>query len=64
MKQKRLSSQELIDEIEWLIKGNVSEFLIPSMVRKSRAAIEKALYRAGRNDLSKLFSVARNASKE
>jgi hypothetical protein len=54
----------LIDEIEWLIKGNVSEFLIPSMVRKSRAAIEKALYRAGRNDLSKLFSVARNASKE
>lgn len=58
----RLDYDYLVEETEWLLENGMSPFYIPTALGKSPGALYKAFWRAGRNDLSKLFDYERIAA--
>ena len=52
---KKLSRDDLIAEIEWLLDGGMSPIYISCVLDRKPGALAKALYRAERHDLAKCF---------
>lgn len=57
---RRLPADEFISEVEWLVEGGVHPTHVARALHTTVHAIEKRLYRAGRDDLARVF---RNESK-
>lgn len=56
IKQKPLTSAEVLEEVEWLMRNGMPIEDIPAAVGKSVSAISKASWRAGNSYISKPFN--------
>lgn len=54
--EQRMTGEEVIAEVEWLLGGAVSPLLIPSLLGRSPEAIHKMMRDYGREDLAAPFS--------
>jgi hypothetical protein len=52
---KRLSRDEFITEVEWLLDGGVHPAHVAHALRIEVGAVERRLYRYGMHDLARLF---------
>jgi hypothetical protein len=55
VKQKPMTSAEVLEEVEWLMQNGMPIRDIPAAVGKSASAINKAAWRAGNSYVSKPF---------
>lgn len=53
--EPRMTTAEVIEEVEWLLSFDVSPLLIPSLVGRTITGLEKLLRVAGRKDLAAVF---------
>lgn len=54
----RLSTPDLIEDIQWMLTTGESVEQIPRRLGMTTAAIEKRLRRAGASDLARLFNTS------
>lgn len=55
----RMSSQETVEEVDWLTNGGMSEYQICEALQKTPAAIAKAGWRSDRKDIYSRFEMVR-----
>jgi hypothetical protein len=55
VKQRRMTSAEVLEEVEWLMDNGMPLRDIPDAVQRSASAIAKAAWRAGNERVSQPF---------
>lgn len=51
----RMTYEEVIAEVEWLLDAGIHPLLISDILGRSESALYKLCWRHGRNDLANLF---------
>lgn len=59
MAKARMSSQDTVEEVDWLTNGGMSEYQICEALQKTPAAIAKAGWRSDRKDIYSRFEMVR-----
>ena len=59
MAKARMSSQDTVEEVDWLLGGGMTEYQICEALQKTPSAIAKAGWRSDRKDIYSRFEVVR-----
>lgn len=52
----RMTGPEVLEEVDWLMGGGTSPFLVPTIMRRSPQSIEQTARRYGRTDIANTFN--------
>lgn len=59
----RMTTAEIIEEVDWLLGGGMTPYQVAQALNRSPGSLFKAAWRMGRKDLSTLFGKQEHAER-